>query len=68
VVAGGDLAATSVIVAVFVPHLVQWWVLAFALSVLVLCAVRGNYRTRITMSVARDVSSVVTSVAAPWSS
>jgi exopolysaccharide biosynthesis polyprenyl glycosylphosphotransferase len=65
VVAGGDLAATSVIVAVFVPHLVQWWVLAFALSVLVLCAGRGNYRTRITMSVARDVSSVVTSVAAP---
>jgi exopolysaccharide biosynthesis polyprenyl glycosylphosphotransferase len=65
VVAGGDLIALVIVVALFVPHVAQWWVPAFAAGVLVFSALRGNYRTRITMSVARDVGSVVTSVAVP---
>jgi exopolysaccharide biosynthesis polyprenyl glycosylphosphotransferase len=65
VVAGGDLFALVIVMALFVPDLAQWWVPAFAAGVLVLSALRGNYRTRITMSVARDVGSVVTSVAVP---
>src|ERR1700721_425436 len=65
VVAAGDLIALAIVVAVFVPHLLQWWVPAFVAGVLVLSALRGNYRTRITMSVARDVGSVATSVAVP---
>jgi exopolysaccharide biosynthesis polyprenyl glycosylphosphotransferase len=52
-------------VAWFVPDLVQWWVPAFAVGVLGLSAFRGSYRTRITMSVARDASSVVACVAVP---
>src|ERR1700678_4174091 len=65
VVAGGDLIALVIVVALFVPDVFQWWVPAFGAGVLVLAAMRGNYRTRITMSVARDVGSVVTSVAVP---
>jgi len=65
VVAGGDLVALAVVLILFVPDLRQWWVPAFAAAVLALSALRGNYQTRITMSVARDVGSVVTSVAVP---
>ena len=65
VVAGGDLLAIIVTLAVFVPNLFQWWVPAFVLMALGLSAFRGNYRTRITMSVARDTSAVVTCVAVP---
>jgi exopolysaccharide biosynthesis polyprenyl glycosylphosphotransferase len=65
VVAGGDLIAVVVVVALFVPDVLQWWVPAFAAGVLVVSALRSSYRTRITMSVARDVGSVVTAVAVP---
>lgn len=65
VVAAGDLVALAAVVAVFVSSLVQWWVPVFVGAVVVLSALRGNYRTRITMSVARDVAAVVTSVAVP---
>jgi exopolysaccharide biosynthesis polyprenyl glycosylphosphotransferase len=65
VVAGGDLLALVFVLAWFVPNVLQWWVPGFAVGVLGLSAFRGNYRTRITMSVARDASSVVTCVAIP---
>jgi exopolysaccharide biosynthesis polyprenyl glycosylphosphotransferase len=65
VVAGGDLIALVIAVALFVPHVLQWWVPAFMAGVIVLAALQGNYRTRITMSVARDVGAVVISVAVP---
>jgi exopolysaccharide biosynthesis polyprenyl glycosylphosphotransferase len=64
-VAGGDLIALAIVTAVVVPNLVQWWVPTFVVAVLVLSALKGNYRTRITMSVVRDVGSVVTCVAVP---
>jgi exopolysaccharide biosynthesis polyprenyl glycosylphosphotransferase len=65
VVAGGDLIALGVVVALFVPDVSQWWVPAFVAGFLVLSASRGNYRTRITMSLARDVGAVVTAVVVP---
>jgi exopolysaccharide biosynthesis polyprenyl glycosylphosphotransferase len=65
VVAGGDLLALAVVAVVVIPNLAQGWVLAFALGTVALCGLRGAYRTRITMSVARDVGAVVTSVAVP---
>jgi exopolysaccharide biosynthesis polyprenyl glycosylphosphotransferase len=51
--------------ALIVPHVLQWWVPAFVVAVLVLSALKGSYRTRITMSVSRDVSTVLTCVAVP---
>jgi exopolysaccharide biosynthesis polyprenyl glycosylphosphotransferase len=65
VVAGGDLIALVAVTALFVPDLVQWWVPTFVVAVLLLSALKGNYRTRITMSVARDVGSVVACVGVP---
>jgi exopolysaccharide biosynthesis polyprenyl glycosylphosphotransferase len=65
VVAGGDLLALVIVFAWFVPNVFQWWVPTFAVSVLVLSAFRGNYRTRITMSMAGDTSSIVTCVTIP---
>jgi exopolysaccharide biosynthesis polyprenyl glycosylphosphotransferase len=65
VVAGGDLMALAIVLVWFVPDLRQWWLPAFAAAVLVLSALRGNYQTRITMSVARDIGSVVTSIGVP---
>ncbi|HVB91806.1 MAG TPA: hypothetical protein VND70_06875, partial [Acidimicrobiales bacterium] len=63
VVAAGDLVALSAVVALTVPTLLQWWVPAFVAGILGLSALRGQYRTRITMSVARDAGPIVTSVA-----
>src|SRR5580698_6387612 len=65
VVLGGDLVALIVPAAVIVPNPLQWWVPTFMAAVVVLSALKGSYRTRITMSVARDVSAVVTCVAVP---
>lgn len=65
VVAGGDLIALAAVVAWFVPSVENWWVPAFLVGVLGLSAFRGHYRTRITLSVARDASSIITCVAIP---
>jgi exopolysaccharide biosynthesis polyprenyl glycosylphosphotransferase len=65
VVVAGDLIALAATAAIIVPHLVQWWVLLFGLSVLVISAWRGSYRTAITMTVAGDVGSVMASVGIP---
>jgi len=65
VVVAGDLVALTVPAALIAPHFLQWWVPTFVASVILLSALKGSYRTRITMSVARDVGSVVTCVAVP---
>jgi exopolysaccharide biosynthesis polyprenyl glycosylphosphotransferase len=65
VLAGGDLLALAVVLVLLVPNLFQWWVPAFTAGVLVLSAFRGNYRTRITMSIHKDVGSVVACVTIP---
>jgi exopolysaccharide biosynthesis polyprenyl glycosylphosphotransferase len=65
VVAGGDLLALLFVLTCVVPHLYQWWVPTFVAAALALFAFRGSYRTRITMSAARDMSSIVTCLAIP---
>jgi exopolysaccharide biosynthesis polyprenyl glycosylphosphotransferase len=65
VVVAGDLVALTIPAALIAPHFLQWWVPTFVATVLVLSALKGSYRARITMSVARDVGAVVTSVAIP---
>jgi exopolysaccharide biosynthesis polyprenyl glycosylphosphotransferase len=59
VVAGGDMVALAAVLAWFVPNVLQWWVPAFVLGVVGLSAVRGQYRTRITLSVVGDVGSII---------
>ncbi len=63
VVAAGDVVALAIVLAAFVPNVLQWWVPAFVMGVLGVAGLRGQYRTRITMSVARDAKPIVTSVA-----
>jgi exopolysaccharide biosynthesis polyprenyl glycosylphosphotransferase len=65
VVVVGDLVALTVPAALIAPDFLQWWVPTFVAAVLLLSALKGSYRARITMSVARDVGSVVTCVAVP---
>jgi exopolysaccharide biosynthesis polyprenyl glycosylphosphotransferase len=63
VVAAGDVLAVGIVLAWFVPSVLQWWVPIFAAGILGLAALRGQYRTRITLSVASDTSSIVVSAA-----
>jgi exopolysaccharide biosynthesis polyprenyl glycosylphosphotransferase len=63
-VATGDLVALGAVLAWLVPDVLQWWVPVFVLCIVGLFMVRGQYRTRITLSVVRDAGSVVTCVAA----
>ena len=65
VVAGTDLLVLSVAVALFAPSVLQWPVAVFVLGVLGVCALRGQYASRITLSVTRDVSTVAAAVAVP---
>jgi exopolysaccharide biosynthesis polyprenyl glycosylphosphotransferase len=62
VVAGGDVVALVIALAWFVPNDLQWWVPAFAAGILGIAALRGQYRTRITLSVANDFRPVVSCV------
>jgi exopolysaccharide biosynthesis polyprenyl glycosylphosphotransferase len=59
----GDLAALVFALLVFSPAAPAWWVPSFAAATIVLAAMRGSYRTRITMSVSKEAGSVVTTVA-----
>jgi len=63
VVAAGDLLALAAVLLLLVPNVAQWWVPAFVAVILGMSALRGHYRSRITLSVARDAGSVVTGVA-----
>jgi exopolysaccharide biosynthesis polyprenyl glycosylphosphotransferase len=65
VVAGTDLVALAVAVAAFAPRMLQWTVAVFVLGVLGICALRGQYASRITLSVSKDVGTLAAAVAAP---
>ena len=55
VVAGTDLLVLAVAVAGFAPAVLQWPVAVFVLGVLGVCALRGQYASRITLNVSKDV-------------
>jgi exopolysaccharide biosynthesis polyprenyl glycosylphosphotransferase len=65
VVAGTDLVVLAVAVAVFAPSVLQWPVAVFVLGVLGVCALRGQYASRITLSVTKDLGTVAAAVALP---
>src|SRR3984957_10811237 len=65
VVAGTDLVFLAVAVAVFAPAVLQWPVAVFVLGVLAVCALRGQYASRITLSVSKDLGTVAAAVALP---
>src|SRR5271169_1332994 len=65
VVAGTDLLVLAVAVAVFAPAVLQWPVAVFVLGVLGVCALRGQYASRITLSVSKDLGTVAAAVALP---
>jgi exopolysaccharide biosynthesis polyprenyl glycosylphosphotransferase len=65
VVAGTDLLVLAVAVAVFAPAVLQWPVAVFVLGVLAVCALRGQYASRITLSVSKDLGTVAAAVALP---
>jgi exopolysaccharide biosynthesis polyprenyl glycosylphosphotransferase len=65
VVAGTDLLVLAAAVAIFAPAVLQWPVAVFVLGVLGVCALRGQYASRITLSVARDLGTVAAAVAIP---
>ncbi len=52
-------------VAVFAPAVLQWPVAVFVLGVLGVCALRGQYASRITLSVSKDLGTVAAAVALP---
>ena len=65
VVAGTDLLVLALAVAVFAPAVLQWPVAVFVLGVLGVCVLRGQYGSRITLSVSRDLGTVAAAVALP---
>ena len=52
VVFAGDLIALTVPAVLIAPNFLRWWVPTFVAAVLLLSALKGSYRARITMSVA----------------
>jgi exopolysaccharide biosynthesis polyprenyl glycosylphosphotransferase len=65
VVAGTDVLVLAVAIGAFAPRLLQWPVAVFVVGVLAICALRGQYASRITLSVTKDVSTVAAAVAVP---
>src|SRR3984957_11090462 len=65
VVAGTDLVVLAVAVAVFAPAVLQWPAAVFVLGVRAVCALRGQYASRITLSVSKDLGTVAAAVALP---
>ena len=65
VVAGTDLVVLAIAVAAFAPAVLQWPVAVFVLGVLGVCALRGQYASRITLNVSKDVGTLAAAVALP---
>ena len=65
VVAGTDLLFLSIAVAAFAPAVLQWPVAVFVLGVLGVCALRGQYASRITLNVSKDIGTLAAAVAVP---
>jgi exopolysaccharide biosynthesis polyprenyl glycosylphosphotransferase len=64
-VAGTDLLVLAVAVALFAPSVLRWSVAVFVLGVLAVCALRGQYASRITLSVSKDAGPLAVAVAVP---
>ena len=65
IVAGMDLVVLAVVVAAFAPAVLQWPVAVFVFGVLGVCALRGQYASRITLNVSKDVGTLAAAVAVP---
>ena len=65
IVAGMDLVVLAVVVAAFAPAVLQWPVAVFVLGVLGVCALRGQYASRITLNVSKDIGTLAAAVAVP---
>ncbi len=65
VVAGTDLMVLAFAAAAFAPHVLQWPVAVFVLGVLAVCALRGQYASRITLSINKDVGTLALAVTVP---
>ena len=65
VVAGTDLLVLAIAVAAFAPVVLQWTTALFVFGVFGICALWGQYASRITLSVSKDVSTVAAAVAVP---
>ncbi|MGA2932432.1 MAG: sugar transferase [Acidimicrobiales bacterium] len=64
-VAGTDLLVLAVAVALFAPSVLRWSVAVFVLAVLAVCALRGQYASRITLSVSKDAGTLAVAVTVP---
>ena len=64
-VAGMDLLVLALAVVLFAPSVLQWSIALFVLGVLAICALRGQYAPRITLSVTRDLGSLALAVTVP---
>ena len=65
IVAGTDLVVLAVVVAAFAPAVLQWPVAVFVFGVLGVCALRGQYASRITLNVSKDIGTLAAAVAVP---
>jgi exopolysaccharide biosynthesis polyprenyl glycosylphosphotransferase len=64
-VAGMDFVVLAIAVVVFAPSLLRWPVAVFVLGVLAICAVRGQYTSRITLTVSKDIGTLAVAVTVP---
>jgi exopolysaccharide biosynthesis polyprenyl glycosylphosphotransferase len=64
-VAGMDLVVLAPAVVIFAPSVLRWSVAAFVLGVLAICALRGQYASRITLSASRDAGTLAVAVLVP---
>src|ERR1700684_1083160 len=65
IVAGMELVVLAIGVGGFAPAVLQWPVAVFVLGVLGVCALRGQYASRITLNVSKDVGTLAAAVAIP---
>ena len=65
VVAGTDLMVLAFAAVAFAPHVLRWPVAVFVLGVLGVCALRGQYASRITLSITKDLGTMALAVTVP---
>ena len=65
VVLGTDLMVLAFAAVAFTPHVLRWPVAVFVLGVLGVCALRGQYASRITLSISKDLGTVALAVTVP---
>lgn len=65
VVAGTDLMVLTFAAVALAPHVLRWPVAVFVLGVLGVCALRGQYASRITLSISKDLGTLALAVTVP---